>query len=397
MSQNKENVNDLMGMMLGSKGAQATEQMVKDGVIKITDDTPPPAGGGTQQQQQAATPPAPADNKQQPPAGDNQQQPPAPGNEEFIETALGKIPVKKNPPAPAAPAQINTWDDVFKQEALSNTFGRNFEKPQDFFETGIKQVQEWRSQAAQANDHKTKYENLAEAFKALPEPVKEVVNAAIEGVKAGDNSWEKMLNVAPRIDFSKPADQVDKKLLVNTYFPNKFEAEELDDADNKAVQVALESARSLYEKDKSERERSAADMVRKAQQQQEAVSASLNNAIEKLNNHLPIPVDEARINQVKTMMEKGSWKEAIFNQDGTWKESAAANILLATNGAETLGTVMKFMENRLTTQHNEQMVLRGDKATVQGDGNGASDKVKQVSKENQDALAQMMRGKKSHY
>lgn len=394
MEQNKENVNDLMGMMLGSKGAQATERMVKDGVIKLTDEQQQPPAGGNQQQQ-PPNPPA-GNQQQQPPAGgDNQQQQP-PTNEEFIETPLGKIPVKKNQAAPA-PVEVSTWEDVFKQEALSKTFGRNFEKPQEFFETGIKQVQEWRSQAAQANDHKTKYDNLAEAFKALPDPVKEVVNAAIEGVKAGDNSWEKMLNVAPRIDFSKPADQVDKKLLVNTYFPNKFEAEELDDADNKAVQVALESARSLYEKDRSERERSAAEMVRQAQQRQDAVSASLNNAIEKLNNHLPIPVDEARINQVKTMMEKGSWKEALFNQDGTWKESAAANILLATNGAETLGTVMKFMENRLTTQHNEQMVLRGDKATVQGDGNGASDKVKQLSKENQDALAQMMRGKKSHY
>jgi hypothetical protein len=372
--------------------------------------TPPPANPNPEGPPNPATPPSanpPANpNPDTPPATPN---PVAPGTPpanpeaavipapEFIETALGKIPINKNAPAPnPEPVKVETFDQAFASPQVVGIFGMPIATPQEFIDKALPVVQKWRTDSAAAGEVKTKLENLTQSFASLDPDLKTVVTAAIEGREKGDDSWKEMLNLKPSVNFKEPVEKVAESLLLDTYYPGKFTPEQIADKENETVQVALDASRKQYTTDKEKRDGAIAQKIEKAQQHKTAVSASLQSAVDAINEQLPVAMDPGRVSLVKEQMQNGQWLSLFFNADGTWKPEAAANIALAAHGKETFGTLISVVTNQATSKANEEIVDRG--AVNRTQGNGAAQNPQQViQKENANALAGLMLGQQPFF
>jgi hypothetical protein len=394
VAQQKSSVQEHIDLMLGhGKGASLANKIVTENV------PPPPA------QVPAPAAVAPAAVPVIPPAAEPLAQTPAAEPtavavteaDQIIDTPLGKLTVKAPAQPAAAATKPSTFEDVFKSGDFTSALGMEINSPEDL-QAKVPVFKEWRTQATQGAEHKKKHDALMGEFTSLPQEAKGFMLTVLESERNGDDSWKHMLVKTPVLDFKTPAEKVDTGLLLKTYYPGKFTEEQVSEPDNEAVQLAIEASRKFYVADQKSQTLKAQSQLEKAQQRRSAVSASLATSVEKVNSFLPVQVDDARVSEIKDLMESGSWMRLFQNEDGTFTEHAAASILMANHGAQTLGQVVQFAQNRAMSSATEVFVDKGAQAQVHGGGASHVDPNAKKAADNQQFLAQAMgQGQQPYY
>lgn len=311
--------------------------------------------------------------------------------EQFIDTPLGKVRV--TPAATTSAPVVNSFDEAFKTKEVENTFGRQFASPIEFLTEGVAIVKDARAKAAKAGQIEAELNGLKASLSALPQEARDFFSSVVDGVVSGDDSWKSMLATTPSITFTAPVDKVDKKTLINHFYPGKFNEESFSDpANDQNINLVYDAAKGLYTAKQQQIQMTAKNKVLEAQREKERVSASVDQSIAAITKFLPVQPDEARINEVREMMLNGTWRNSLVNDDGTYSETAAAAILMQKHGPQTFGEVVKFIENRTTTAMNEKYVDQGGQVQVNGNGTQVVDEKKQRDEENKKSLASLFTG-----
>lgn len=391
VAQQKSSVQEVIDLMLGNgKGQDLAAKIVNESPKPPAPAAPQPAATATPAATPSTTPPAAVE-----PAATTETPAAAPAPEEVIDTPLGKLTVKA-PAQPAATPKPATFEEVFKASDFTAAVGMEITSPEELL-AKAPVFKEWRTQAAQGAEHKKKHDALMGEFTSLPEEAKGFMLTVLESERQGDDSWKGMLVKTPVLDFKTPAEKVDTGLLLKTYYPGKFTEEQLSEPDD-AVQLAIEASRKFYVADQKSQTLKAQSQLEKAQQRKSAVSASLAASVEKVNSFLPVQVDDARVSEIKDLMESGNWKRLFQNEDGTFTEHAAASILMANHGAQTLGQVVQFAQNRALSSATEVFVDKGAQAQVHGGGASHVDPNAKKAADNQQFLANAMgQGQQPYY
>ncbi len=336
------------------------------------------------QQQPPAQDPAQQQQVQQPVViqGQQQQQPADPAQQQqFIEidTPAGKIKVEGQQ---QAPPKLETFEDAFK--VISSDLGMPIEKPQDVVERLAPAIKDMRKLSSQAGEAQTKYTHLEQAIASLPDPMK----AAIEAYASDPTSdkWLSVISNKTAIPFSKNVDEIDKFKLVEFYYPGQTTEDALSSDDDTKAKELYNLARERYVLDKSKRDLEIKGRIDKAAQLQNAVSASIEKSVESISKYLDIPtVDEGQVLDIKHTLSTQGVDSLFKDENGAWKEDAAARVLMAKHGPEILKGFIKYIQNIATSKANEQIVDMGGQSAVRGSGN-------QVQHQQVDEATKMLQG-----
>lgn len=278
-----------------------------------------------------------------------------------IDTPLfGKQELGKKTPA-ETPVELKEFSDI--QAYVKTNYG--VEDVQKFL---TESVPKFREQAQKLGDSEKKVTEFTNIFEKLPEPLFNAVKSHLEG-----NDWKEEITKAPKLDFNKKVDDIDKKTLIDTYFPGKFSKEDFDSEEENSVKtldIALEAAKRSFMADKTSFDNKIQVRINNETRQQELFTKSIGTSVERLQKDLP-HVNEMALKDVSSIMEEGpgAVMAELFNTDGSWKEEAATKIAMLKHGFKTMETYMQIARNQAETEVNETFVAKApDKLVNQTPG-----------------------------
>ena len=165
-------------------------------------------------------------------------------------------------------------------------------------------------------------------------------------------------------DLTLSADKHDSLELVNFFGEDKYTKEEWEAVDPKVKTSLEKSAKQLY----NVKQQDFLSMREKANnsklEKQDKFMKSVDAAIANLKKEFP-DMKEVQVKEVRQQM-LGGINKTLFNDDGTYKETAAEQISMAIYGKQTLGTMKTALEakfqaakNALLSNEREKMVIAG--------------------------------------
>ena len=196
-------------------------------------------------------------------------------------------------------------------------------------------------------------------------------------------------------DVTISADKQDKLKLVNYFSDEKYTEEEWDELDTKVRTALGKSATQLYEV----KQREVFDMRTKVNnervEKQSKFVTSVDAAIDNLKKDYP-DMKESELQEVRAQM-LGGINKTLYNDDGTYKATAAKQISMAIFGEKTLGTMRTLLESKMTAEINkiksgerESILLTGQDGVSLGRGDVQKNKlIEDVRKNLQSVLSRV--------
>lgn len=216
-------------------------------------------------------------------------------------------------------------------------------------------------------EQQSQYEQIAkehafqkEVFDKLPSELYQSIDAFLKG-----EDWKTPIVSKPNLDFSKTSADMDAKSLVDNYLPNKFSKEEWDeykaeDGDvgtKKAINLAIDTARSKFDTDKQELDSYRSGQVEQATKRAEKFNSSVDKSIEYLKNNID-GIDDGYVAQAKANLNIESINELLFNADGTFKEDAALRLSFAKDGHDIIKQYKNIIQHQTETSERTEILER---------------------------------------
>lgn len=247
-------------------------------------------------------------------------------------------------------------------------------------------IKSWRESEKNLSEATEKVDNLEGIFKNMPP---ELYEAVVKSIKGED--WKEVIS-SPSLDFTKEAKDIDVKTLVDTLEPGKISQEEWDefndeDGDPKAkkiVALAIEKSKDKFMAEKTKREQFAADAIKKAEARSSSFETSLQKSAEAVFTKVE-GIDKGYVeNVVKQLKDPNGIYSLFYEKDGSLKENAVLNFVMAKDGYDLHLQNQKMLERKIETKVNQDLLLRGNDTPSTGKG-GVQHKA-EVSKEVQQHL-----------
>lgn len=257
---------------------------------------------------------------------------------------------------------------------LAKNLNIEFKKPEDF-QGFVTNYNNMLQEKEKMNTELNRVKYFEDVINAMPDDLYGALNEWLN-----DKDYRAYLNeqLSQKIDFSKPYHKHSTKDLIQFYYPNKFSEDDLEDKDNKAVQVLMETVEARYEQDQSKyrnKEKSYRDNEKNALNEFTEMLGKSQQVAESYFNSLPLNFRDEHKSSLKKLMDKGQQGLLLefFKPDGTWKENAMEQLAYLRYGKEQLDLARKLIEREVQSKVNEEMVQRGaDRPTPVG-GSGKPD------------------------
>lgn len=288
------------------------------------------------------------------------------------------------------------------------------EKP---IESGEINLSDWNMLVAYAKERNFEIKtpnDLALVFKAVEEKeikIKEY-EPKIEELENKTTSFEKlMINMPPEIanpflawtegndykaeirkiqeipfDLTVSVEKQSDLELVNHFSDDKYTNDEWEDLDDKVKKNLSQSAKQLYFTKQheflSKRDKANGEKIEK----QTKFNKSIDAAINKLKIEFP-DMKETELKEIKQQMQ-GGINKTLFNDDGTYRETAAKQISMALYGEKTLGQLRTSLEakmnaekNKIISQTREDILIKSPDGTTINSGDDSKNKLEKLVQE----------------
>lgn len=198
------------------------------------------------------------------------------------------------------------------------------------------------------NQHKTLQENLDKAsvdvrklsewnqtLSNLPEELYGAMQAWLQGedylAVMRDEAREKP-------DFTKDFSANKKETVLNYYYPNKFSTEDYsDDEKEAAIEIAEDSARKLFERDKKSYVSHRDQVAAKAEQRTTALQQSIETTVNTLKKDVPYLKDSHKEKVAGIInLGPGGVMSLFLNDDGTFRPETGKLVALAVYGEDAI-------------------------------------------------------------
>lgn len=248
-----------------------------------------------------------------------------------------------------------------------------------------KKTEEFDSMSSQVKQ----YEGV---FANLPPELYKAVDLSLKG-----EDWKSEIMSKPNLDFAQTVENQSDKNLVENYMPNEFSKEdwteynsEEGDANLKrTINMAINTAKSKYNTDRQKIESFQKDSAKQAQDKVVLMEASTNASIAHLEKNIP-GIDPSYVGSIKQNMTIQKLGEIFLNPDGSFKESAALNMVMATEGYAMMEQY-KQIAIRKTENKERQDVLERTPTTPKAKKTAAETPGK-ISSEAQKRINQLSSG-----
>jgi len=202
--------------------------------------------------------------------------------------------------------------------------------------------------------------NYESVFENMPAQLYEAVDQFLKG---GD--WKAPITSKPNLDFTKTLDNQSEKSLVENYMPNQFTDEDWsdykgDDVDlnlKRAMDIAINTAKSNFEKDRNEIESLQTTRLNEARENEKKLNASVDNSIEYLRKNIE-GINDNYVKQLKGNLNVAKLTEMFFNKDGSFKEDAALKMVMAEDGYSMMNQYKTLAERQAETKERQQILVR---------------------------------------
>jgi len=283
-------------------------------------------------------------------------------NPEVIETPFFKIESQSvEQKKEDSKVDFTNWDNL---TAYAKANGFALKTPNDL-ETVFKAVGEHKKKAKEYEPQINEWKNKAESFeKLMMNMPPEIANPFLAWADGKDYKQEIRKITETPFDLTLSADKHDSLELVNFFGEDKYTKEEWEAVDPKVKTSLEKSAKQLY----NVKQQDFLSMREKANnsklEKQDKFMKSVDAAIANLKKEFP-DMKEVQVKEVRQQM-LGGINKTLFNDDGTYKETAAEQISMAIYGKQTLGTMKTALEakfqaakNALLSNEREKMVIAG--------------------------------------
>lgn len=258
---------------------------------------------------------------------------------------------KKEDKKGATKLDIKTFDEL--PAVLKSKYGQEIKDPKGlskFFESS---VDKWRSDSQSLEKVTKEKDNAIAIFEQLPPELLDAVKMHYDG-----QDFRKAFEGSTKIDFSKPVGKHKPEILVNTFFPGEFTAEDFEaDEPSKELKFAIKASEKEYNSEKTAREQRAKTHVEQAQRKNEAFKTSVKSSVTALKVAFPDMAADVLADTEHTL-SSGAIMSDFFNPDGTYKQNAAEMFMLAKHGKELIEQLMEIAQRRGESSANEEMVRR---------------------------------------
>ena len=234
------------------------------------------------------------------------------------------------------------------------------------WDTFLGSVDKWRADAQKKSDLEKQLEGIQEAFDNMPEPLYNAMEAWSMG-----NDFQEAYNssTVSKIDFKKDFNSQDLYTVVDHYFPNQFEKEDLEDVSDPTVKRAIDLAERQYKIDKDNNRHMRAKQEQQERERVESFKKSVDSSVENLKKTFPA-FSDSHFKQIEKVLKSGDIDSLFFNNDSTYKADAAEKIAFMLYGKDELLRVRNLTAKKSKSETLEEVVSRGaDKPNVSGNQN----------------------------
>ena len=274
----------------------------------------------------------------------------------FIESPIygGKQGVNKKKDAESEDFTADLKDTEALSKVISEKTGYN--NLNELIESSLK----FKEVETQVQEVSKENENYKKVFESIPSELYQSIDLFLKG-----QDWKTPIISKPNLDFSKNIDTIDEKSLVDNYLPGQFSQEEWEDygsedADpgiKKAINLAINTAKSKFEADKKDLDSFRTNQVELANERSQKINSSVEKSIEYLKKNIE-GIDDGYIAQAKANLNIQKINEMLFNEDGTFKEDAALKLSYAEHGHDIMKQYKNAIQHLAETKERQAILER---------------------------------------
>lgn len=238
---------------------------------------------------------------------------------------------------------LATQETTEKAESLTDTNGNTEINSFAGFdsllnEVGVKDANELKSKIEHWKNAESTVESVDNALNSLSPELYAAMQANLRG-----EDWRGVLQSTPSLDFTKNADQIEAKDLVEAFMPGQFNSDDWEEYSDehgdpnvkRAINLALNVSKEKFVSKQTEL-RSSAEV---SQKQQAEKTERFNSSLQRANDYLKAKmpgIDQNYLSKLNTKITKEGITNHFYNEDGTLKETAAEAFLRSTDEYEQL-------------------------------------------------------------
>jgi len=274
----------------------------------------------------------------------------------FIESPIfgGKQGINKKKEAESEDFTAELKDTEALSKVISEKTG--YSNLNELIESSLK----FKEVETQVQEVSKENENYKKVFESIPSELYQSIDLFLKG-----QDWKTPIISKPNLDFSKDIDSVDEKSLVDNYLPGQFSQEEWEDygsedADpgiKKAINLAINTAKSKFEADKKDLDSFRTNQVELANERAQKINSSVEKSIEYLKKNIE-GIDDGYIAQAKANLNIQKINEMLFNEDGTFKEDAALKLSYAEHGHDIMKQYKNIIQHKAETNERQAILER---------------------------------------
>ena len=309
-----------------------------------------------------------------------------------------KVDSSTNSNSNSAPAKDNAgygWtgeDSVFSHKKEDIPDLTNFEDAIDYiydkygmdtkrdggFSKFFDSVNKWRNDAQKTDESTKQLEGLQQSFENMPRPL---YSAFVEW--SNGRNWVNGLgNIdALSLDYAKSFEDQDRYVILNKYFPNEYEREDVDNSSNDPlIKKAISLAKQQYEMDRNSYSDQRAKLDKEANDYRERLGNSASRSVDTLRGSFP-DFSNSHLKQIEKILNSGELNSLFYTESGAYREDAAERLAFLMFGKDELSRVAGQASKKGKSDALKDVVSRGaDTPRVSG-AQGAKDvKVEEIVK-----------------
>lgn len=212
---------------------------------------------------------------------------------------------------------------------------------------------------------KSDYDTLLNDLNSVPDPIK----AALSAFANGDDWEDALVKYSGRPDYNKKWEKEDSTKLVKYYFPEEYKSllqkkdnGDFDDEDFKERVDLLRNATKLpFEKDKSGIDKQRAELMKKAEESEKIMKASITGSVDALKTEFDF--SQSELNKVRQFLVNGDVNSLFYEKNGAYRKDAAKRVAYILYGDTIFEDAVEQAEKRGESKANEEIVSRGLKET----------------------------------
>jgi len=255
-----------------------------------------------------------------------------------------------------ASEEIEVTLDKFP-EIVKKNFGIDEDDDDKVVKKFYDEASKWKNDVVELSKTKNKFDELVGGLKKLPS---EIVDAINRFEKGEDWSVQKS-----NVDYSKDFDSNDLYEVIETFFPGKFEKDDLSDKSDPQVSFAIDAAKAKFDAQKEKIKLINKNKIDEAKIFESRYKDSVKKTVSELKKEFP-DFSESHIEKVKDLLEGNKVVNLFYDSNGMLKDDASIKIALAMFGKDELKKRVGKARNQGKSSANIEIINSGNKTPASG-------------------------------